>query len=705
MRCSLRAVSGGWRRLCLYLLLLTGVAVATAEAQRPRIREPRGAKVEINGKPATKRFKFGGLYLFSPAEPEEGEDELEPPLPPSQFNPDPGVIQEDGVMAPPDLFPPVLPELLQYGEESVPRSLGLPRKGVREVRPYRKKLPYPDYEGIESDMGTPQGAQAVPNRWFVGFGRWQRYADPTAETPYQTGGDLKIWHPYIQSLLKGDAPIFRQDIFLNLTLTDFAQFEVRKLPVPSGVSALRPNSSEFFGTGDQVFFSNDFQFAIDIFKGETAFKPVDWAVRILHVYNRNSIWVEEANLLDPDPRGPERDRTARHKEFHALQEAFYEYHIRDLTDTYDFISSRFGIQPFVSDFRGFIFNDSNLGIRLFGNLDNNRWQWNAAFFDMREKDTYSDLNDFNARDQRVFIANVYRQDLIWKGYTGQVSFHASFDEASRHYDKNEALVRPAPLGDVRDHYVQSYYLGWAGDGHIGRLNISHQFYQVFGEDSYNGLAGHQVQISAQMAALELSIDKDWLRFKLTGFYASGDDNPTNSHATGFDTILDRPFLLGGPFSYYVHQGFNLGGTAVNFKQRDSLVIDFRSSKTEGQANFVNPGAIVAGYGMDIEVTPKLKAFVNANYIWTATTEPTKRALFTNHASHEIGFDASFGMQLRPWLTDNVIFTAGVGFLVPGAGFQDIYRANTRPVPGFPQRETGRVDDFLYSALVTMTLTF
>ena len=704
MRCSLRAVSNRWRRLCLYVVLLTGVAFATAEAQRPRIRE-RGAKVEINGKPATKRFKFGGLYLFSPAEPEEGEGDLEPPLPPNQFNPDPGVIQEDGVVAPPDLFPPVLPQLLEYGEEMVPRSLGLPRKGVREVRPYRKKLPYPDYEGIEADAGMPQGAEAVPNRWFVGFGRWQRYADPSAETPYQTGGDLKLWHPYLQSLLKGDAPIFRQDIFLNLTMIDFAQFEIRQLPVPSGVSAARANSSEFFGRGDQVFFSNDFQFAIDIFKGETAFKPVDWAIRILHVYNRNSIWVEEANLLDPDPRGPERDRTARHKEFHALQEAFFEYHIRDLTDTYDFISSRFGIQPFVSDFRGFLFNDSNLGIRLFGNWDNNRWQWNAAFFDMREKDTYSGLNDFNARDQLVFIGNVYRQDLLWKGYTGQVSFHASFDEASRHYDKNEALVRPAPIGDVRDHYVQSYYLGWAGDGKIGRLNISHQFYQVFGEDSYNGIAGHGVQISAQMAALELSIDKDWIRYKLTGFYASGDDNPTNSHGTGFDTILDRPFLLGGPFSYYVHQGFNLGGTAVNFKQPDSLVIDFRSSKTEGQANFVNPGAIIAGFGMDLEVTPKLKAFVNANYIWAATTEPTERVLFTNHSSHEIGFDASLGIQLRPYLTDNVIFTAGVGFLVPGAGYEDIYRANTRPVPGFPQREVGRVDDFLYSAIVTMTLTF
>ena len=51
-----------------------------------------------------------------------------------------------------------------------------------------------------------------------------------------------------------------------------------------------------------------------------------------------------------------------------------------------------------------------------------------------------------------------------------------------------------------------------------------------------------------------------------------------ARATGFDTIFDRPFFIGGPFSFYVHQGFNLAGTSVNFKQRDSLVPDFRTSK-------------------------------------------------------------------------------------------------------------------------------
>jgi hypothetical protein len=566
------------------------------------------------------------------------------------------------------------------------------------MEPDRHKLEYERYEG--TDVPVPEGSAPLPNRWFIGFGRWQRYADPSAETPYQS--ELQLWHPYLQSRIKGDAPILGQDIFLNLTASNFLQVETRKLPTPSGVSSARPNSSEFFGRSEQFFLSNDISIAVDLFKGETAFQPVEWALRFVGVYNNNYTDVEETNVLDPDPR---LSNTTRYKNWSALQEAFAEIHIRDLTDTYDFISSRFGIQPFVSDFRGFIFNDSNLGARVFGNYDNNRWQYNIAFFDMREKDTYSDLNQFDSRDQQVIIANVYRQDFFAKGYTAQVSFHANLDGASRHYDKNGFLVRPAPIGSVQDHSVQAFYFGWTGDGHIGRLKISHALYEVLGEDSFNGIAQQRVSINAQMAALELSIDKDWLRLKLSGFLASGDSDPRNSHATGFDTILDRPFFIGGPFSFYVHQGFNLAGTAVNFKQRESLVPDFRSSKTEGQSNFVNPGALIVGYGMDADITPKLKAFINANYIWTMTTDVTEQVLFTNHASNEIGLDCSFGLQWRPLLTDNIIITAGIGFLVPGQGYEDIYRTNTRPVPGYHNPPSGEVDDFLYSGLVTLTLTY
>ena len=93
---------------------------------------------------------------------------------------------------------------------------------------------------------------------------------------------------------------------------------------------------------------------------------------------------------------------------------------------------------------------------------------------------------------------------------------ANFDDASRHYDKNGFITRPAPIGNVRDHYVQAYYLGWTGDGHIGLAQHRRTlFIRCSVEDSFNGIAGRRVDINAQMAALELSIDKDWLRHKLS----------------------------------------------------------------------------------------------------------------------------------------------------------------------------------------------
>ncbi len=256
------------------------------------------------------------------------------------------------------------------------------------------------------------------------------------------------------------------------------------------------------------------------------------------------------------------------------------------------------------------------------------------------------------------------------GYTAQLSFLANLDDGrDRHYDDNGNITRPAPLGTVVDHACMPItVLGWAGDGHIGRFNISHQFYEALGRDSFNGLAGQPVDINAQMAALELSYDRDWMRYKASIFYASGDKNTEDGKATGFDTIVDNPNFTGGPFSYWVRQGFNLGGTEVGLKQRNSLVPDLRTSKTEGQANFVNPGVLILGLGTETDVTPKLRMFMNANYIRFMETDPLKTALLTDKVAHEVGWDLSMGFQYRPLLTDNIIISAGFGALIPGRGY-------------------------------------
>jgi hypothetical protein len=378
--------------------------------------------------------------------------------------------------------------------------------------------------------------------------------------------------------------------------------------------------------------------------------------------------------------------------------------MKDLSENYDFISVRAGNQPFNADFRGFLFNDVNSGVRVFGNWDNNLYQYNLAAFDLREKDTDSELNTFDSRGQDVFIANLYRQDFIWPGYTTEWSFLANYDHGGTHYDENGNLVRPAPIGTVQAHDVTAYYLGWGGDGHIGPVNITHQFYQAFGRDDFNGLAGRSVNINAQMAALELSIDHDWARYKASFFYASGDGHTTDGTARGFDTIVDNPNFTGGPFSFWSRQGLNLAGTMVNLKNSSSLVPNMRTSKTEGQANFVNPGVYIFGLGAEFELTPKLRSFLNANYIMLAQVDPIETALLTSKQSRDIGEDLSLGFQYRPFLTDNVIVSAGFGVLLPGQGYRDIYGNNGASVPGFNQ-SSGNATEFPYSGVIAITLTY
>ena len=701
----------------------------------------------------------------------------EPNLPPTQFNPDPGANHAVAAAGAPDAYfqrnlvpfparseqrplspidaeprsPLERPIFKQnprlgpprYGMEPLDGTESLPRAGVRENQFVPKDWHAPEaYPLAQAQKGYGPNTRPITNRWqHTGFVSWRRYTSgDTDESPYFNPKPER-WHYYRQSLLKGDLPIRGQDIFLNLTAASEFVAEDRKLTVPSGNSSSRAGSFDNFGDSRSQVFVSNLGFQVDLSRGETVFKPVDWLFRIKPVFNFNHVRFRESGIISPDPRGsvgsstglpnnasvtnprdidllltgglakadPDLSRTrntTRDKTYVSIQELFFEKHLYDLSSNYDFCALKVGNQTFNSDFRGFIFNDTNLGARFFGNYDNNRWQYNLAAFDLREKDTNSELNTFDRRGQLVLVANVYRQDFLREGYTAQASFHASFDQPDLHYDTNGGIVRPAPIGTIRPHRVNSYYLGWAGDGHLGRWNVSHATYLAFGRDQFNGLAGQTVDIFAQMAALELSYDLDWIRFKGSVFYASGDRKPENGQATGFDSIVDNSNFTGGPFSYYVRQGFNLGGTAVGLKQRFSMLPDMRTSKVQGQSNFVNPGVFIAGYGTDVEFTPRLRGFFNANYIRFATVAPLLTALLTNRVDSSFGLDLSAGVQWRPLLTDNIVISAGFGALLPGRGFRDIFRTTQPGVLGFTSPgATDWVDNYLHSAILAATLTY
>ncbi len=174
-----------------------------------------------------------------------------------------------------------------------------------------------------------------------------------------------------------------------------------------------------FGRSHSLVLSQTFLAGFDLFKGSTAYKPPEIEYKVQLAYNVNYVDVPERRVLDVRPSV----HSHRFDHFLGVQEAFVDYHIRNTSDRYDFDSIRVGIQPYQQDFRGFLFQDSQLGIRLFGNRDNNRWQYNLAAFRRLEKDTNSGLNSVidRPRDDYVFAANVYRQDFPVVGLTSQLS--------------------------------------------------------------------------------------------------------------------------------------------------------------------------------------------------------------------------------------------------------------------------------------------
>jgi len=559
------------------------------------------------------------------------------------------------------------------------------------------------YEGRNLERGeSPQAGDAeggvgeapsgtflpFPDRWRIG--QPEGYA-PNVRSP---GGFLD---PYNQNVFKGDYPIYGQDWFLVVNLVSDTLFEARKLPVPAGISTNAPGRFDFFGGGDQQLLVQNFVVSFELFEGNAAFKPRDLEFRFTPVFNLNFVSIEEVGITRPDVREGD-DRFDGHV---GIQELLIEKHLVDLTVNYDFITSIAGIQGFTSDFRGHLYSDNNLGLRLTGQYGNNRYQYNLAYFYQLDKDTNSGLNDYDFRDQHVILANLFVQDSLrflrprsndprLFGLTQGFFFAANFDNAGDDFelDDNGFIVRPAPFGTVGFKDVQAYYLGWGVDGHVGRLNLSTQFYQAFGRESFNQLAEQEVDINAQFFAAEVSYDVDWARYRASFAYLSGDGDPEDGKATGFDTIFDNPNFAGGGFSYFTRQAVRLTGSGVNLVNRNSFAPNLRTSKEEGQANFVNPGLFLYNVGADFDITPKAKLITNASWLQFADTSTLELILGDDKIGRDIGLDLSVGLQYRPFNNQQAIVTVGAAALIPGQGFDDIYASET-----------------LYSTFVSLTLAY
>jgi hypothetical protein len=513
--------------------------------------------------------------------------------------------------------------------------------------------------------------------------------------------------PYHQNLLKGDRPICiptpeeqekrrsagvarcatpkflgleSKDWFFVVNAISDTVVEPRTFPIPVGVQTTeRPDSLDVFGRTPSTVFSQTFIGGVALIKGMTAFKPPDVEYRLTLAYNINYVDVPERRVLFVQPSKP----SHRFDHFLGVQELFVDKHLKNDSDRFDFHSIRLGIQPFQSDFRGFLFNDSQLGVRLFGNRDNNRFQYNFAAFWRLEKDTNSGLNSIvqRPRDDFVFIANVYRQDFPFVGMTSQLTAVANLNREGDNVeiDDNGFPVRPGLLGDLRGRNYDVGYFGYSADGRIGRINLTASFYAALGEDRNSFFTSQPARIRAGFAAAEASYDVDWLRFRLSGLYASGDSDPYNNVEGGFDAIFENPVFGGADTSYWIRQTipFAGGGRAISINGRNGILNSLRSSKEQGQSNFNNPGTMFVGVGADADLSPQTRVSANFNHLWSEDTASLQALRNEGSIPKDLGWDLSLAAIWRPKATQNIVGRLSAAAFVPGAGFKDLFDSKPR----------------------------
>ena len=550
------------------------------------------------------------------------------------------------------------------------------RVGKSYNQPVEMMPPVIDPGAIEPpSMDIPRRAAPIPDRWRL------------LET---LGLQKDNWlDPYNHNTLKADAPI-HDDWFINLSLISDTVIEPRRIPTPVGpVTSNRAGSIDVIGSGDQLVMNENLIFNVVYYKGDTIFRPPDYEYRLTAVFNANRVEVDELRALRIDSR----EGDTRNDDHVGIQDLYVDKHLRNVSERYDFDSVRIGVQPITADFRGFLFIDNPFGIRLFGTRNNNIYQYNIGWFRRIEKDTNSGLNDLakGLRDDDVFLFNLYIQDYPSLGFNSQIALaHNRNDENSGNfYDNNGFLVRPTSLGTEQPRSYQVTYLGYSGDGHFGRHNVSGSMYYAFGHEDRAVFTGTPSDISALFAAVEYSRDYDWIRARLAIVYGSGDRDPFDDKSTGYDAIFENPLIAGADTSFWIRQPVaNIGGGGVTLSGRNGILNSLRSSKDQGQSNFTNPGIVLLGAGMDFDVLPEWRISWNANHIWFDDTAVMEVARNQGNIDKAIGWDVSVASIYRPFMSQNIVFRLSAAALLPGKGYQQLFG-----------------DEINYSVLANLVLTY
>ena len=171
----------------------------------------------------------------------------------------------------------------------------------------------------DTEVASGSDRREVRDRWRFEYPEYDRYGDKGArgrDIPFRRS---RWFNPYDRNVLKGDIPVIGDKYFMILSGVSTTGIEIRRTPSGNNVSTADPNSNNFFGRPESLSINETVQVSFEFFKGDTVFKPRDWALKISPTFSiPNYLNARENGIVNIDVRRG----TTRTDSHVSLEEAF-----------------------------------------------------------------------------------------------------------------------------------------------------------------------------------------------------------------------------------------------------------------------------------------------------------------------------------------------------------------------------------------------
>ncbi|MBF0337292.1 MAG: hypothetical protein HQL05_05620 [Nitrospirae bacterium] len=268
----------------------------------------------------------------------------------------------------------------------------------------------------------------------------------------------------------------------------------------------------------------------------------------------------------------------------------------------DSLVVRAGVQEYTSDLIGSIYKDTDLGVRVYGKLSNGI-DWSVYAAQRIENDLLSGYNSpSDMRDQQIVIAHM---QFTLASQTVKPSLSFNHDREGDHKFGREGKYEK----------VDVIYPGVTTYGDVGPFKLLTGLYGVFGMQRDVVLLGKiplkDQKVSAFTGYLDLALPVGVFTPHVGFFYASGDNDPSDDKAHGFDSISDRVDVWGA-HGIIINDRISLPG-GITVIRAHSPYTSLRD--IDASSNFVNPGVSAANLGLVITPIKPLAIDTNLTYFW------------------------------------------------------------------------------------------